>query len=113
MGIPKENILIEHDSRKRTSRRWAVKNILQDVTTPAQCIFDHLRESHAEDPLPVCQGRVAMDCFMPLIFIVLIPVVFLRTFFVIPKALKHGWKWSTLIKKMSGYVAYWRRRLIS
>jgi uncharacterized SAM-binding protein YcdF (DUF218 family) len=103
MGIPQEDILIEHESRNTHESSVAVRNMLQGVVEPSQCLLitsaNHMRRSAA------CFAKVGwpMDCFS---------TDFLshyRTYsfdvLFIPKLEALG-NWTILFKEMSGYVAY-------
>ncbi len=103
MGVPKEDILIEHDSRNTHESSIAVKEMLQPVTMPSQCILitsaSHMRRSAA------CFAKVGwpMDCFSTDF------QSHERTFtfdvLFIPKLEALG-LWSGLIKEISGFIAY-------
>jgi uncharacterized SAM-binding protein YcdF (DUF218 family) len=104
MGVPEEHIITEHDSRNTHESSVAVKNLLQNTTTPSQCVLitsaSHMRRSAA------CFAKVgwAMDCFSTdfqshersFTFDVLF----------IPK-LDALSLWTILLKEISGYAAYW------
>ena len=104
MGVPKEDILTENLSRNTHESALEVKKILEGITTPDQCILitsaSHMRRSLA------CFAKVgwAMDPFSTDFqtndrnfgFDVLF----------IPKVEAFG-KWHTLLRELTGYVAYW------
>lgn len=104
MGIPKEDILIESESRNTHESSMVVKKMLEGITTPSECLLitsaSHMRRSAA------CFAKAGwpVDCFS---------ADFLshyRTFsfdvLFIPKLEALG-TWSALLKEISGYTAYW------
>jgi uncharacterized SAM-binding protein YcdF (DUF218 family) len=103
MGIPKKDILLEHDSRNTHESSVAVKKILENQTTPAECILitsaSHMRRSAA------CFAKVGwpMDCFSTDFHSHERTYTFDVLF--IPKIEALG-IWSTLLKEVVGYVAY-------
>jgi uncharacterized SAM-binding protein YcdF (DUF218 family) len=104
MGVPKERIIIEHDSRNTHESSVAVKNMLKDTTTASQCILitsaNHMRRSAA------CFAKVgwAMDCFSADFQSHERSYTFDVLF--IPKLEALG-LWTILVKEISGYTAYW------
>ncbi len=103
MGIPREKILIEHDSRNTHESSVAVKELLQGLATPEQCVLitsaSHMRRSAA------CFEKVGwpMDCFSTDFHSHARSYAFDTLF--IPKLEALG-TWTTLLKEISGYLAY-------
>lgn len=104
MGVPKEDILVENQSRNTHESAEEVMKILQPRTRPADCLLitsaSHMRRSMA------CFARVGWSCkpfstdfqghvrkFSPDVLI-------------IPKLEAFLW-WQILLKEWTGYFAYW------
>ncbi|HWA34847.1 MAG TPA: YdcF family protein [Cyclobacteriaceae bacterium] len=103
MGIPKDSIFIEHESRNTHESSVAVKQILGSRTTPEKCILitsaSHMRRSAA------CFAKVGwpMDCFSTDFQSHHRTYTFDVLF--IPK-LEALSVWSILLKEISGYATY-------
>jgi uncharacterized SAM-binding protein YcdF (DUF218 family) len=104
MGVAPDDILIEHNSRNTHESSVAVKKILEGVTTPANCVLitsaNHMRRSLA------CFAKAGwpMDSFST-DFLSHYRAYSFDTLF-IPK-LEALSTWSTLLREVTGYAAYW------
>ncbi|CAN5232046.1 YdcF family protein [soil metagenome] len=104
MGVPSDDIVVENQSRNTHESAVEIKNILEKITTPDQCLLVtsayHMRRSLA------CFDKVGwhMDPFSADI------VSHYRNFnfdvLFIPKTESIS-LWNTLIKEWVGYVTYW------
>ncbi len=104
MGVPQDVILVENDSRNTHESAMEVKKILENLTTPGQCILvtsaSHMRRSLA------CFAKVGwpVDHFSADV------ITHNRNFspdvLLIPKSESIG-IWNVLLKEWTGYVAYW------
>ncbi len=104
MGVPPGDITIENESRNTHESAVEVKKILQEITTPSQCILvtsaNHMRRSAA------CFEKVGwpMDQFSTDFLSHYRKFTFDILF--IPK-MEAFTSWHTLVKEWTGYVAYW------
>lgn len=104
MGVAKEDILVENSSRNTHESALEVKKILQDKTTPDQCLLitsaNHMRRSVA------CFAKVGwpVDSFSTDFLSHYRKFTFDVLF--IPKIEALG-QWHTLVRELTGYLAYW------
>jgi uncharacterized SAM-binding protein YcdF (DUF218 family) len=104
MGVPAADIIIENNSRNTHESAVEVRRILQDITTPQNCILvtsaSHMRRSAA------CFEKVGwpMDQFSTDFLCHYRKFTFDVLF--IPK-MEAFTSWHTLLKEWTGYIAYW------
>lgn len=104
MGVPPGDITIENESRNTHESAVEVKRILEEITTPSQCILvtsaNHMRRSAA------CFEKVGwpMDPFSTDFLSHYRKYTFDVLF--IPK-MEAFQSWHVLIKEWTGYAAYW------
>jgi uncharacterized SAM-binding protein YcdF (DUF218 family) len=104
MGVPASDILIENNSRNTHESAVEVRNILQPITTPSQCLLvtsaNHMRRSAA------CFEKVGwpMDQFSTDFLSHYRKFTFDVLF--IPK-MEAFTSWHVLLKEWVGYAAYW------